>query len=315
MKAGKNFIVVKTMTQKNNEIKSGDFSLLLNTTFNPHHHAKIEAEVFASPIEGSNLEVAWKYFGMPSSKQKLAKLASDFDYDIKVGDKVYFHYLGLDQANFIRHEDDAMLFWLPLDDVFCVVRDNNIIPLFGYTFVSPVTDESIKNTKVESSYGTWGVRASLDTGTGLLLKKKDETLIQQGVIKHLGEDEGFIDVDVKEGDKVLYMADNEFENNIEGEDFYVMKKWEIFAKFQGDEVIPLADYVTVSLDEEKSHPILKLKPKPQTSGVINKVGPGAHGLEVGDRIKFVKSAMYISHESTSEVFLPESDIIGVYKLT
>lgn len=140
--------------------------------------------------------------------------------DVKVGDKAYIHFNSfLKDHNFIITDEGN--FWkIAYDDVFCVVRDGEIIPIGGWCLVEP------ELKKIETSLET---KVVLEDGTILgedIIEKSEIS----GILAYIGTPRAEWDLMTpmpKPGDKIAFSSDDAFENEIEGKNYYCMRQFRI----------------------------------------------------------------------------------------
>jgi co-chaperonin GroES (HSP10) len=158
-------------------------------SYNPEERKRIWGIVVATPVE-------------------LSAHLSNIVPEIKVGDKVYFHYLLNDPMNMVVVEGKRCLN-IPYDKVFCAVREGKIIPVAGWMFISKVEQE---------------VKA-LEFST----KKevKNVGIVSYLPAPYIGEEE-----DLEISDKIAFENNLEFENEVEGKKFYLIKREYIICKLQ-----------------------------------------------------------------------------------
>jgi co-chaperonin GroES (HSP10) len=133
--------------------------------------------------------------------------------EIQVGDKAYIHY-----NTFLRTENyiSTLDAWkVAYEDVFCVVRDGEIIPIGGWCLVEPElrkVDTGIFDTKITLEDGTI-------LGEDIILKSETS-----GTLAHIGTPrKGWtFDPPLIQGDKVAFSDHDAFENTIEGKAYYCM---------------------------------------------------------------------------------------------
>lgn len=136
--------------------------------------------------------------------------------EVKVGDKIYFHYNSLDAEAMVP--DTEGIFMIPYDMVFCALREGVLIPIAGKVLCKPYFDPDI----VEMEVGGVMMKCKL-TKSGIIKEINVRHNLKQAVLTHIGTP--LMDakvLDVKVGEVVWYALDADFENVIEGETYFVM---------------------------------------------------------------------------------------------
>lgn len=142
---------------------------------------------------------------------KMVTLA-DLPMDIKVGDKAYYHYKSI-RNKFDMHVDGYEVLQVRIDDIFCVVRDGEIIPQAGWVMVEPDME-------------SW---EDLTSEHGIIVSSERKARHLLGYVRHIGEPWS---MDIKEanvGDKIVYEPESDWTVKIEGKDYYMMKQRDILA--------------------------------------------------------------------------------------
>lgn len=143
--------------------------------------------------------------------------------EVKVNDKIYFHYNALDEDSIIP--DHKGLWVIDYDMVFCAVRDNRIIMIGGKILAQPVFDDDI----VTIDIGGFSQKAKL-TKSGLVKELDPKHNVHKAKLCHIGTPlKGEQPVPIKPGDVFYYIKNGDFKNTIEGQEFFVMNQDEILA--------------------------------------------------------------------------------------
>lgn len=163
--------------------------------------------------------------------------------DVKVGDRVYFHFHTVDEENFIsevQELDGQLVYKVFYNECYCAVRDGKIIMLNHNVFCTPVMQEQ------EDGFSKSGIqlrpnvdplpvkqRAIVahmpDYKDGVWRRWVDDTnpLNQEGVCE-------VNDVVFSAGDEVHYAPESDIPIEIEGETFYRMEMHDVLAIIEGD---------------------------------------------------------------------------------
>lgn len=137
---------------------------------------------------------------------------------IQVGDKVYFKYLAASEHN-MTSETGEKLLKVPVDMVFCYVRDGVIHPHAGHALSLAVFDEDVINIDVEGKNIKGKVSESgLVTEIGIM---HDEKVTKIAYIDHEW---------VSNGDTVIMdtYCDDVYE--VEGKEYFIIHEENILAK-------------------------------------------------------------------------------------
>lgn len=192
--------------------------LYLATQYAHKEHARIYGEVVAIPESLSTKPI--RYYQEERWKSaEVLYTESDIDIsEIEVGDRLYFHFGVVAQDLFESDDvelsnqrlDGSLLYVIEPNQVFCVVKKGSVvIPIGGKILVKPIES---------------GEEVLSPSGLVLHWREKGKRReLQKGIVKHIGRKlkNGF-DVDVKEGDVIIFSKNSDFSNRIEGEELFVM---------------------------------------------------------------------------------------------
>lgn len=117
------FVTIEKKFQDEIETESG-LKLYKDTSFKPEENSTVVGIVAGVP-----------------SKTNPKAFSDDFQFNIKVGDKLYFNFLiVLDPVNMI--EIDGKEYWMvDYFDAIALVRDSQIHPVGSYILIEPLEDE------------------------------------------------------------------------------------------------------------------------------------------------------------------------------
>lgn len=255
-------IIVKLKGNFNDKIKTENGKeLIVNTTYNPKEHIRIDAEVVGVPTRIESNPIAQIYRGSPApvnyANAPIRNLynggtkwvyAEETVYDVEVGDKVYFHFNSIDfvsnynQTNrdsyLLKDKDGYEYHQLSVESVFGRVRSEYFQPLLGSILVKPVIADTSK-IKIDGIE----VDATLDQH-GLIEKIGEKPKYLEGIIHYIGENVmPDSQENIRVADRILFRSNSEFKNKIEGDEYYVMKQWDVVAKYVGGVYVPLGKYV------------------------------------------------------------------------
>jgi co-chaperonin GroES (HSP10) len=142
--------------------------------------------------------------------------------DVKVGDKVYFHYNAINRGNTEIHLDERKLHRIAYQHIFCAIRDGKKIMICGRVLCKPFQEGNIEEFR-----GTSNEVSS----SGIIIKRDIGHSTKKAVVAHIGENlVGREKENINTGDIVLYEPNADFENEIEGETYFVMTQEDIVCK-------------------------------------------------------------------------------------
>lgn len=115
---------------KDEIVTDGGLKLYYDSSFHPEENSTIVGTVAAIP-----------------AKYEPTHFADDFQFNVQVGDKLYFHFnVVLDESNCI--EVDGQQYWMvDYFDAIALVRDSKIAPVGSYVLVEPI-DEVIESSLI-----------------------------------------------------------------------------------------------------------------------------------------------------------------------
>jgi co-chaperonin GroES (HSP10) len=302
-----NALIIKFKNQFKDEDKYG---LKIDTTYNPEHHIRTSAEVVGVPSRFESGTLAHKYPGSPpprsySPKSKMTSLyyhkhtfytAADCEIDIEVGDTIYFHYLAIQYEQFgrasqtylNRDEEGYEYHQINTDTLMAVLKDGKVVPLLGRVFAKPSQEDDLDKH-------------------GFKLLKHNKYI--QGKVTHVGSPIGDQDADVSAGDDIVYLNHSEFENEIEGEYYYVMKHWFIVAKMVDGIYQPVGDYIKLKKKEEDSLFKMEETTTPfQMNAIVTGVGEKGDKLLLNSTVVFNNRSSYFAQLDENTIFVRQGDV-------
>jgi len=167
-------VIVRSDSLTNDTITHGSLTLYLDASYRPEHNAR-----------------QW------------GVVEADFK-DLKKGEKVWFHYLSLDEEDMVGEK----LYRIDYGSIYCVIRDSRIVVLNDYVLVNIIEEETVKTTLIVPDH----------------LKK--EKLTMRGIVRATNHPQ------LIEGDEILFRKLGAFENEIEGTTYYVMESRDLLAKIK-----------------------------------------------------------------------------------
>lgn len=193
-KSAGNHVMVE-LDPENDHIKTKNGELYLDTSYEPDKHVTVTGVVKAVP---ENLRF---------DTENPSYMPWDTDMELMEGDRVILHYLAV--MNAFRPEmkkywiqDGKRIVFIQYRSIFCMIRNEKIIPINGYCLIEPIPDRYIETLKERA-----------DTA-GLILagmNEKNNKRVVYGRVAYTGipnkryfdpcyTDEG---VDIKVGDEVV----------------------------------------------------------------------------------------------------------------
>lgn len=204
-----NTVIVKVGSVLDDTVEYGNLKLHIDPLFKPTEYARIYGTVIAVPQGEAHTEYGDK-----------------IEKSVQVGDKIYFHFLTTtDETNCIY----GNYFKVPYYWIFCIVRNDNILPVGSWCFVEQINEEESDYSEMEVLSKRMSVKVS---ETGLVTSVSKKKSVNSGILKHIGEPFiGKDKVDANVGDKVLLTRNSNFKNKIEGKEYYTLRQEDIICRF------------------------------------------------------------------------------------
>ena len=136
----------------------------------------------------------------------------DLKFDLQVGDIIYFDYNTICKDNRV-YETDENVYRVRLDQIYCAVREGEIIMQGGHVLA-------------EREMETWD---DITGKHGIIIRSELRPKPFLGFVRHIDPDN---DYGIKVGDHIVYIDNADFECEIEGKQLCVMKEHEILAILQ-----------------------------------------------------------------------------------
>jgi co-chaperonin GroES (HSP10) len=208
--ASPNSLIVEIGAQYDDTVQYGSLSIFIDPLFKPTHNARIYGLVKAIPK------------GKCYNEDGI-----EIEADVKVGDKVYFHYLATFDENACLYGN---YYRIPYCWVFCVVRGTDIIPIGGWTFCEKMVEGEEEFSQVEVG----GVKISAVTNSsGLVTSIGKNESTKVAIMRHIGKPlKNINSIEVNSGEKVLIEKSLNFENTIEGKSYYTIRQGDILGKYK-----------------------------------------------------------------------------------
>jgi co-chaperonin GroES (HSP10) len=203
-------LIVEIGAQYDDTVQYGSLSIFIDPLFKPTHNARIYGLVKAIPK------------GKCYNEDGI-----EIEADVKVGDKVYFHYLATFDENACLYGN---YYRIPYCWVFCVVRGTDIIPIGGWTFCEKMVEGEEEFSEVEVN----GVKISAVTNSsGLVTSIGKNESTRVAIMRHIGKPlKNINSIEVNSGEKVLIEKSLNFENTIEGKSYYTIRQGDILGKYK-----------------------------------------------------------------------------------
>jgi co-chaperonin GroES (HSP10) len=134
---------------------------------------------------------------------------------IEIGDILYFHFNSITEDSRVELSlYQPPCYVVPMDNIFCIVRDGKIIMYAGRVLCEPVFDEDVVDEdgiKVRKTKS--GIISQINVGHNVKMAK----------LAHIGNPlANDPTLDISTGDLVFYDVDADFENEIEGKNYLCM---------------------------------------------------------------------------------------------
>ncbi len=331
LKSNDNYVLVEVDSEKDETHKAGDKIIHLYNRkghVDTYQNNRIYGTVVGVPAKLNTIPIRQKYLGSPrpqiftghdilkrmeksivgevgrkitAEQQKYIREeyncgGGEYEYiyekeiKIKKGDRVYFHFMSINDYNWMGRSDGGKIYKIRYEQLYCFVRDGNIGMLNGHIFIDPYFDEAYE----EIDAGKFKTRAKL-TPSGLVASVKDAPEYRKGRYN---------------GEKIIYRAstdekfNKENEKLIEGQKKYILREWDIVAKF--DPLEPIDPYVLLVPDKVGSRGLIQFnKELLLNTGVVEK------GFLAGEKVFFNnKSKENIYFEGENKMLVHKEDLMA-----
>lgn len=208
------------------------------------------------------------------------------DPEIEKDGLVYFHYgTLLDDENYLmRYNTDQgnqLIYRVPYSEIFCFVKGGKIKMLNSYVFVSQVIDPRVEtidtgfyktkgimkgNLVVSVDANDWVPDSSNpDDPTKKVKKEKHYKFGSKyltGKLEHIGRAVSGDSRSIRPGTQIIFRPGSEFENVIEGKEYWTMRQWDIVAQMPDDAdlmiwnkdslmlPLPVGDYLMIQYEKQ-----------------------------------------------------------------
>ena len=235
MKQGRDHVFFTVDKTTEDEINKGDLKLYIDTTYDPMRHARIFGKVIAIPRKLTKTIIGSKPEPFPPSATK----PMEFRYldeivpEVKIGDKIYFHYLTLSEPEktLVATWNNRDVYAVRYDQIYCAVRNGEIIPIGGHVLVEPEFESW--DDILLPTYETFpdGSKQELPRDKWIQTRVEPRAKDLRGIVRHVGTPPTGEEHNLKEGDHILFRRNADFMIKVEGEEYYVMKSRNIHGTF------------------------------------------------------------------------------------
>lgn len=317
-------VVIKLKHTMNDRTESG---LYKDITFDVHGKMMIYAEVVNVSEKGSNEVMLEIDTGAPKSRGRDVEPVyvrnKDKKHDIQIGDRIYFHYLTLeDPQNFLWVEGEWKIFKVPIHDVFLSMREDPR----GEYIDAGVNKRAFMHNQYVLGTEYWGegwesievdgaTIAGKVNASGMVVETKTVPLDNYAVITDIraGIKPYSRHREVFAGDVVLLAENCEFKNEIEHKERWVFTHQDILAVLKKNVIVPVSDMVLIKLKERdyKGSIIIDIKKlKLESEGSIVSTGAMVDEImKTGIKVKFSSSGARVIDDT--HVLIKECNIYGI----
>tara|TARA_R110002012_G_scaffold156245_4_gene317129 strand:- start:520 stop:1170 length:651 start_codon:yes stop_codon:yes gene_type:complete len=214
MRIPKNYFLVQVEKPYDDTIEFNGREIMLDIKFDPYKFARQYGIVYEEP--------GW--------------LPEGLDFDVKKGDKIYFHHLvtaaksgvTIDKKfedesgqqhksqNLVEWVDDENVYKVHWQQIYARVRDGKLKMLHHWNFVKQKTEDE----------------ESIKTKSGIFIKPEVEDITLHGNIVYMND--WLKDQGVNEGDEVIFSENSEYDMKIEGEKLLRMRNEDILALYNNE---------------------------------------------------------------------------------
>lgn len=190
MRPLRNTFMIRAKWEDEGKIKIAGTEIIIDLGFNPYRYAVQVGEVAACPM----------------------KIDRDFIYDVEIrpNDIVYFHHFCVSKEN-AQVVNGEILYAVKYRDIYCVIRDGEIIPMQDYVFLSSVLEDE---SKCKTKSGFW-------------LKSEPEPIPLVGKVEATCKKA--MEQGINVGDVVRFLKNSDYEITVEGKKYFRMKSSRIIA--------------------------------------------------------------------------------------
>ncbi len=154
------------------------------------------------------------------------KYCSDLEMEVQDGDKIYFHHNTVVPQNLVSYLGQK-IYRLPYHHSICIIRENKVFPVAGHVLIQPLWEDGVEDL------GN-GQKGKM-TASGIVTELHDKPKYLEGIVRHVCSPLKGEEMEIQSGDKIIYVPNADYEVEIEGEKYYVMKYWDVLGKTEEPE--------------------------------------------------------------------------------
>lgn len=325
MRAINGNVIIKLQHTMNDRTESG---LYKDTTFDRHGKMMIYAEAISVSQTGSDHVMLEVITGEPRSKEvePVYVRNKEVKHDIRVGDRVYFHYLTLeDPQNYLKWEYKWGYYKVPIHDIFLSIRPDEFgdYESKGERFSAFMHNEYVMGKEywgegwTEVDVGGKKVAGKIN-GLGLVTETKDMPMENYATITDIGRGiKPYQRSEVEKGDVVLIVPHCEFKNEVERQERWIFTHQDILGKLVNGKVFPVCDYILVKMKEREHVGKVVVDPNHleyKNEGTIVEVGEKVDQelFEIGAEISFHPKGKRVLYDKT-HVLVRECHVHAITK--
>ncbi len=248
LKSLKDYVFVQiegSLFNENTGIKGyNGTSIQLDTSYDPQVHVKVTGKVVAIPNKLGNAPISQETCGLPqreSGKRYRYKRRKDIKPEVKIGDRIYFHFNTLLSDNKNLLDEKKQIYKIAYENILCAVRDfkedvskenlSEIIMIGGYTMIEP-DYETWEETRIpipeiingEVVVDKEGNPVMKPKDLWLIAKMKPEIRYLTGYMVNVGTPLNGDKNEMSIGDKIIYRRDADWPVTIEGEKYFIIRQ-------------------------------------------------------------------------------------------
>ena len=212
MRGGTDYVLFESDVTTEETITHGSLELYLDSSYRTHENARNYGTVIQIPFQLSKTIIGQT--GERYSENPDFIFIKDIPQIIQKGDRIYFHYNVLgEESN--RYEPIEKIFGARYDQIYCLVRDGQIIPVGQWVLCEPIAE-------------TWD---DITLPSGLVVKSAPGHLYRIGKVAYMPEItmKGMHE-DLQVGEYVLIKNNADLEVEIEEKTYYICRQKHIMAK-------------------------------------------------------------------------------------
>ncbi len=257
MRSTNDFIFIKIDSEYEEKVSRGTLELELmsfdkviidqaddSITYNNLIHKRVQGKVVSIPEKlSSNILSYQKYPGLPQPNRYVSHdmiqqhgtqllqydcslwepeyyKYCDIPQEVQVGDTVYFHFMTVEPENRVK-EGGEKIYKLGYQNIFCIVRNGEIIATSGYCLIEAIYPEGAVD--IGNNVKGFVSKSGIVTQIGV------NYTMQEGIVRHACKPFKGDNIDFKEGDHIVFKKFGDFVVKIEGKDYFILKYFDIEA--------------------------------------------------------------------------------------